>query len=73
MKTHNLGLGRSKLKAAQLFNHFPGFLGKNVKNCPPSKLLLFTSLPSSEEYQARESGGAWWVQFDKIWKGFREP
>ena len=25
-------------------NYFPGILGRNIKNCPPSKLFLFTSL-----------------------------
>ena len=38
------GLGCSKLKAAHSVNHFLGFLGKNVKNGPPSKLFLFTFL-----------------------------
>ena len=39
-----LGLGRLKLKAAHPVNYFHGFWGKNIKNCPPSKLFLFTSL-----------------------------
>ena len=43
-KTRCSGLGRSKLKAAHPVNYFPGFLGKNDKNRPPSKLFLFTSL-----------------------------
>ena len=43
-KTHYLGLGYSKLKAAHPVNYFPRFLAKNVKNYPPSKLFLFTSL-----------------------------
>ena len=43
-KTHYLGLVRSKLKAPNPVNYFPGFLGKHIKNCPPSKLFLFTSL-----------------------------
>ena len=41
---HYLGLGHSKLKAVHPVNYFSGFLGKNIKNCPPSKLFLFTSL-----------------------------
>ena len=32
------------LEAAHPVNYFPQFLGKNIKNCPPSKLFLFTSL-----------------------------
>ena len=44
LNTHYLDLGRSKVKAAHLVNYFPGFWGKSVKNCPPSKLFLFTSL-----------------------------
>ena len=43
-KTHYLGLGQSKLKAAHPVNCFHGFLGKTIKNCLPSKLSLFTSL-----------------------------
>ena len=35
------GLGCSKLKAAHLVTYFHWFLGKNIKNCPPSKLFLF--------------------------------
>ena len=42
-KTH-YSLGHSKMKAAHPVNYFPGILGKNVKNYPPSKLFLFTSL-----------------------------
>ena len=38
-KTHYLGLGNSKLKAAHPVNYFSGFWGKNIKNCPPSKLF----------------------------------
>ena len=37
---------RSKLKAAHSINYFPRFLGKNIKNCPPSKVFLFTYLIS---------------------------
>ena len=44
-KTHYLGLEHSKLKAAHPGNYFSGYLGKNIKNCSPSKLFLFTSLP----------------------------
>ena len=36
--------GDIKLKAAHPVNYFSGFSGKNIKNCPPSKLFLFTSL-----------------------------
>ena len=43
-KTHFLGYSAQKLKAAHTVNYFCRFLGKNFKNCPPSKLLLFTSL-----------------------------
>ena len=43
-KTHYLGLGYSKLKAAHQVNYIPRFLGKNIKNYPPSKLFLFTFL-----------------------------
>ena len=39
-KSHYLGLGPSNLKAAHPVNYFPAFLGKNIKNCPPSKLFL---------------------------------
>ena len=39
-----LGYGVQKLMAAHPVNYFPGFLGINIKNCPPSKLFLFTSL-----------------------------
>ena len=42
-KSHYLGTSAQKSKAAHPVNYFPGFLGKNIKNCPPS-LLLFTSL-----------------------------
>ena len=41
---HFLGKSAQKSKAAHPVNYFPGFLGKNIKNCPPSKLSLFTSL-----------------------------
>ena len=43
-KTHYLGLGRSKFKAANLVNCFPWFWGKNIKKCPFTQLFLFTSL-----------------------------
>ena len=43
-KTHYSALGCSKLKVAHPVNYFPRFVGKNIKNCPPSKLLSFTSL-----------------------------
>ena len=45
------GLNRSKLKAAHPVNYFPEFLGKNIKNCPPSKLFLFSSLQLSILYR----------------------
>ena len=41
------GIERSNSKAALPVNYFCGFLGKNIKNCPPSKLFLFTSLSCS--------------------------
>ena len=41
---HNLGYGAQKLKTAHPVTYFPGFLGRNIKNCPPIKLFLFTSL-----------------------------
>ena len=47
--THVLGLGHSKLKDAHPVNHFPGFWGKNIKNCPPSKLIVLIYLPAPEE------------------------
>ena len=36
----------SKIETAHPVNYFPGILGKNIKDCPPSKLFLFTSLVS---------------------------
>ena len=36
--------GAQKLNAAHPVNYFPGVLGKNIENCPPSKLFLFTSI-----------------------------
>ena len=38
-----------KLKVPHPVNYFPGFLGRNIKNClgtlcPPSKFFLFTSM-----------------------------
>ena len=39
-KTHYLDLGCSKLKAANPVDYFPGFLGKNIENCPPSELFI---------------------------------
>ena len=41
---HIIRVCAKKLKAAHPVNYFPGFLGNNVKNCPPIKLFLFTSL-----------------------------
>ena len=38
-KTHYLDLGRSKLKVTLPVNYFPVFVGKNIKNCSPSKLF----------------------------------
>ena len=43
-KTNYLSSGFSKLKDTHPVNHFPGFLGKIIENCPPSKLFLFISL-----------------------------
>ena len=40
--------GASKLRAARPVNYFPEFLGKNIKNCPPSKLFLFASPGQSQ-------------------------
>ena len=45
-----LGLGRSKSKAVHPVDYFPGFLGKNIKNSPTSKLFLITSLRGREEF-----------------------
>ena len=42
-----------KLKFAHPFNYFPGFLGKNIKNYPPSKLFLFTSLKGTDDVQEK--------------------
>ena len=47
-KTHYLGLVRSKLKVEHPVNYFPGFLGKNIKNCLCTKLFL-TSLVVSDQ------------------------
>ena len=33
-----------KLEAAHPVNYFSGVLGNKIRNCPPSKLFLFTSL-----------------------------
>ena len=41
--------GAKKLKTAHPVNYFPGFLGKNIKNYPPSKLFLFTLLDKEHE------------------------
>ena len=43
-KKHYLGYGPQKLKATHPVEYFPGFFGRNIKNCPPSKLFLFTSM-----------------------------
>ena len=45
-----MGLGHSKFKAAHSVNIFLDYLGKNIKNCPPSKLFLFTSLVDIVNY-----------------------
>ena len=70
-KTHYLGLGCSKLKAAHPMNYFPGFLGKNLKNCPSSKLFLFTSLPQSlkinKEFSSKSSN---WAKIHFKWLYF---
>ena len=47
---HYLGLGPLKLNAAHPVNYFAGFLGKNIKNCPPSKLFLSTSLHACTKF-----------------------
>ena len=44
------GQSAQKLKVAHPINCFPGFSGKNIKNCPPSKLFLFTSLTGRVEF-----------------------
>ena len=44
-RKHYFGFGPSKLKASNSVNYFSRFLGKNIENCPPSK--LFTSLENS--------------------------
>ena len=49
-------LGCWKLKAAFPVNHFSGFLGRNIKNCPPSKLFLFTSLTETTQYTKNYRG-----------------
>ena len=46
-KPHYLGFGSSKLEAAHPVTYFPWFLGKNIKNYPPSKLFLFTTLQTT--------------------------
>ena len=70
-KTHYLSLGCSKLKAAHAINYFPGFLGKNIKNCPPSKSFLFTSLPQSlkisKEFSSKTSN---WAKIHFKWLYF---
>ena len=43
-KTHFLDKRAQISKAAYPLNYFPGLLGKNIKDCPSSKLFLFTSL-----------------------------
>ena len=43
-KTNYLSLECSKLSAAHPVNYFSWFLGKNVQNCPLSKLFIFTPL-----------------------------
>ena len=53
-KAHYLGSERSKLKAAHPVYYFPGFSGKNIKNCPPSKLFLFTSLRGRPPIELRQ-------------------
>ena len=47
-KTHYLEKKKNtqKLKAAHPVNYFPGFVGKNTKNCPPSKLFLVNNISS---------------------------
>ena len=50
-KTYHLSLACSKLKAAHPVNYFPGFLGEDVKNCPPIKLFLFASLSGYLAFQ----------------------
>ena len=43
-KTHYLGKRTQKSKAAHPVNYFLACLAKNINDCPPSKLSLFTSL-----------------------------
>ena len=52
---HYLCYGAQKLKAVHPANYFPGFLGRNIKNCPHSKLFLFTSLGMKVIYQGQKS------------------
>ena len=42
----NLGKSAQKSKAAHPVNYFPGFLGKNIKNCP----IILTYLPECSKY-----------------------
>ena len=43
-KINYLLQGTQKLKVAHSVNYFPRFFGKNIKNFPPSKFILFTSM-----------------------------
>ena len=43
-KTHFMGLIRSSLELPTHLIIFLDFLGKNIKNGPPNKLFLFSSL-----------------------------
>ena len=47
---NNLSYGAQRLKAVHPVNYFPGFLGRNIKNCSPSKLFLFTSLVANASF-----------------------
>ena len=53
------------MKAAYPVNYFPRFLGKNIKNCPPSKLFLFTSLTNNKVVY--ESVGILYQNFLTCW------
>ena len=42
-------LRRWKLKSAHPVNYFPGFFGKNIKNCPPAQPVNYSYLPPFTE------------------------
>ena len=43
-KTHYCGWSAQTLRVAHPVNYLPGFLGKNITDCPPIKIFIFTSL-----------------------------